>query len=417
MSFIDFYELELAEVAAGQVIPIPLFPIGEFKSAKYPKLSLTQALADELIANFEAGILGTAPVLDSSGRHDTTTPAAGWFKRLHMAPLTNGGDMLFGDCELTSLGAELLNAGAYKYDSVEIDAVTQNDTGKVVPNVFKSATLTNTPVLRMLPPVLEAGDAIKVALSEVTAAEPDPVAALCGRIDALLVELSDTMKGKAGVPVMRTMLREVAAKAGVHNLNASEVNDGDPAEPTNADSESDSQAAKDDEGQNVTLAEGDAATKGSDHMKSVALKLNLAEDADEATIEAAVDKLTQEKTDAVDKLAESEKAKHDGEVEAKLEAAVTLCEITPGERIALAEKDDAVRDSFLEARKGMKAIELGESGSGKSGIDDESDDPTAELDKASTKMAEERSIPYGEAMALVLSEDPALAARYANREI
>ena len=47
MSFIDHYELSLAErVAAGDIVPVPLFPIGEWKSAKYPKLSLTQALAD-----------------------------------------------------------------------------------------------------------------------------------------------------------------------------------------------------------------------------------------------------------------------------------------------------------------------------------------------------------------------------------
>jgi hypothetical protein len=419
--FLDLCQLQLAdEVKAGDVIPIPLFPIGEWKSAKYPKLSLTRQLADDLIANFEAGILGTEPVLDSSGRHDTSAPAAGWFKRLHLDPLKGGGEMLFGDCELTDLGAQALNEGLYKYDSIEIDSVTQNASGEVVPNVFKSATLTNTPVLRMLPPVLEAGDAIAVALSEVTAAEEDPVANLCDKIDALLGELSTTLKGKAGIPAIRTMMREVRTKAAAHSLSE---DDGNPAGTHPASSEPSSHPAKGDEGQPVALAEGDAATKGADSkMKTVIQKLNLDENAGEADVFAAVVKLSEERdsekarADTAElKLAETEKASSIAAFTVKLDEKIkTEATIAPGERehyMKLAERDVELAEGEI-AHRTHKVIDTTEHGSGKRGS--AGDDKRADVELAEKVRARisKDGCDYATATSLVLSEDPDLKTRY-----
>jgi hypothetical protein len=216
------------------------------------------------------------------------------------------------------------------------------------------------------------------------------------------------------------MLKEARAKAGAHLTE----DDGTPAELHPASSDASSQDAKGDEGQPVTLDEGHAAPKGVDHMNPKTLQaLKLAEGADEAAIEAAVVTLSEERdtavtraTDAELKLAEVEKATHDADVATRLDKAVELAEITPGERITLAEKDDAHRDAFLEARKGVKALTLGENGTGEKPTD--SDDVTVELDERAKKLLTEgRAADYGQAIGLALSDDAAFAARYNAREL
>ena len=58
------YRLRLAEkIEAGQTTPMMVFPIGDWHSAKYPDLALSEDLAHELIANFESGVLGREPIL------------------------------------------------------------------------------------------------------------------------------------------------------------------------------------------------------------------------------------------------------------------------------------------------------------------------------------------------------------------
>ncbi len=426
-AFIDFYELALADVKAGDVIPVPLFPIGDWKSAKYPSLPLTRDLADELIANFEAGILGTEPVLDSSGKHDTSAPAAAWFKRLHVEPTKDGGEMLFGDAELTDVGAEDLNAGRYKYDSVEIGPVVMNDSGETVPNVFRSATLTNTPVLRMLPPVLDAADVIAagepvtILCSEVTLADavPDPVAALCDKIDSLLAELSSALKGKAGIPAIRTMMREVSTKARAHALT--EDPDGNPVVPDPASSDGSSHPAKAGEGHPVTLDEGDPVPKGSDPMNPKLTKaLKLSEDATDEAVEAAVVQLAEDRDaekkradDAVAKLAEVEKSKRDAEVAAKLDELIAGGHVLPGQKdtwLQLAEDSPASFDAMAEQAKHAKSIELGETGDGSKPESEVS--PAEAIALKASEISETRKVDLAEATDIALAENPELKAAY-----
>lgn len=359
-------------VAAGDVIPFPLFPLGEWKSAKYPRLSLTRDLADELIANFEAGVLGTEPVLDSSGRHDTAEPAAGWYKRLYVAPTKDGGEMLFGDVALTALGAEQLNGGLYRYGSIEIGPVIDNASGAKTDNVFRSATLTNTPVLRMMPPVLDAADviaaseAVEVALAEISAVPP--------------------------------------------------ADDGDPAAPGSGCSDDRSLQAKADEGPAATLREDDAAMKGSDPMKTLIAVLKLAEDADEAAVRAAVVKLTDERDaertradDAEAKLADLAKAKRDAEVEARLAELIDGGNLLPAERESwakLAEDAPASFDLLTEQAKARKVVDLdehGTSGQGKPG--DAYADASVELAARAKARAAKDGLSYDTAMSLELAEN------------
>ena len=232
----ELYRLRLAEtIAAGDTTPMMVFPIGEWHSTIYQDLALTEDLANEMIANFEAGILGTEPVVDSSGKHDTSVPAAGWVKRVYLASYEEGdvtGLALWEDVKWTGFGAAMLSDDQYKYGSVEIGPVTLNDTGEKVENVLRSLTLTNTPVLRLMPGVKNAAEkqraVVTLSLSEVTlaAARIDPVAAILDDMDALAAKLDAALKGKLGMPAIRTMLKEVRTKASAHSLaEAGSTND------------------------------------------------------------------------------------------------------------------------------------------------------------------------------------------------
>ena len=223
------YRLRLVDVIrAGDVTPMMIFPIGEWHSQKYPDLPLTEDLATELIANFEAGVLGTEPVVDSSGRHDTSAPAAGWVKRVYLASYEEGdvaGLALWADVKWTALGAEMLTDEQYKYGSVEIGPVTMNDSGATFDSVLRSLTLTNTPVLRMMPGVEDAAEkqrsVVTLSLSELTlAGNPETAPGADGApseenpIDGLLTEFADwhgrlkgALKGSPGNSAVHTSIK------------------------------------------------------------------------------------------------------------------------------------------------------------------------------------------------------------------
>jgi len=418
MSLLDLYRLA-EEARAGERLPMMLFPFGEWKSAKYPKLPLTRELADELIANFEGGVLGTEPVVDSSGKHDESTQAAGWVKRLYVAATSDGGEALFADWEPTDLGAELLNSKRYAYNSVHIDSHIDNTTGGKTPNVLKGVSLTNTPVLRILPPVLEAGERIaaaepiEVALSELEAADDeDPVAELINDIDSLLAKLDERLKGKTGIRAMRTMLRETRSKASAHTMSTSLT-------------EPDIDATAEDVG--ISASEegvGQSSTQEEkEHMSELTEYLKLDEGADEPTILAEVKKVTEERDalvterdDLAAKLAEGEKADRVH----RLEAAIEATEVLPAEKdglLKLAESDAGSFDAILGARKGLRLVDTSEKGSGETPEDPkEYADASVELAEKAERLAEKDGIEFGEAMSRVLADDPALAERYLHRE-
>lgn len=495
----DLYKL--ADVAAGKPSPMMLFPIGDWTSDKYADLTLSQALADEVIANFEANVLRTKVPVDTN--HDPKSPANGWIDRLYMAPYEwqgLSGEALYADWTPNELGAALVNDGQFAYDSIDLaDYYTDPATGTKHDNVLKAVSLANRPVLRMMPGVRDAGDALKLAeprtfqLSEFTAAEPtpDPVTAILDDMDALAAKLDGVLKGKAGMPAMRTMLKEVRTKASAHALaEAGSTNDqrealeqalsdafgamheglyvedfgpdwvvfhtwsagmaeghyyrvdysgttfgqtveverdttyvpvidSSPAGAPATSSAALSEDAKAKEGKGKRLAEGDAAQKGVDPMKTVALKLNLAEDASEEIVLAEVVKLSDERDAAVAKLAEVEKAKRDAAIEATLTELVDGGHVLPGQKDAwtkLAEDSPESFAVFAVNAKKVKAIQLSEVGTSEGG-ESSTDDPTVELDNRAKKLAEERSIPYGDAMSMALAEDPALAGRYNAREL
>lgn len=427
--YLDAVRLALGDVTSGAVIPFPLFPIGEWKSAKYPELPLTRELAETLIANFDSGVLGTEPMVDSSGKHDTSSPAAAWLKRLYIAPTRDGGEMLMADGQLTEVGAQLLGGDLYKYLSVEIDAVTDNRTGVRTANVLKSATLTNTPVLRIMPAVLDAPEYV-VALAEIAPvdeelpeeegddsgeSEGDPVEEALDQLEELANRLDLLLKGQRGVPVVRTLMREVR-----HRVKSSrQCSETDTDAADDAQHEGSSEAVpgatgKVDEGQHVQAAEGQHS-ESEEPMKTVLNALQLSEAADEATVLAAVQQLISERDTATVKLAETEAAARTAAVAVVLDELVSGGHVAPGQReawAALAEHAPEQFDAMAEAARMSKVIDLSEHGAG-SAQSREYDDPSVELaERATAALAAGKAADIVAAQDLVLAEDSGLADRY-----
>lgn len=148
-------------------------------------------------------------------------------------------------------------------------------------------------------------------------------------------------------------------------------------------------------------------------MKSVALKLNLAEDADETLVLAEVVKLTDERDAAVAKIAAVEKAARDAEVEHLLSELVDGAHILPGQKEAWTKLAEDAPESFAvfaENAKKVKAIELGETGDGSQPAE-ESEDANTALAELAAKIAKDRDLELGAAMDVALAERPDLASR------
>ena len=399
----------LAEVVAGKPSPMMLFPVGDWRSEKYPKLSLPQELADAVIANFDADVMHRRVPVESVGSHDATSPAGGWLDRVYMAPFEwqgLSGEALYADWTPNERGAQIVNDGEYAYNSVELDSFIDPMTGDKSVNVLKAVALTNRPVLSFMPPVRDAGDSIKlaepveIALAEITlAAIPEFIKKSMrakwrkqnpGKDDA---EMPDNMKEDPD-----------ATKASV-----------------DASSEPASHDAKGDEGHNVALADGDADKKGGPIVDLKTLEtLKLSEGADESAVSAAVMALSEDRDTqkgraeaAEAKLAEEAKRIRSEAVERTLGELIEGGHITPGQKgemLLLAEDSPAGFDRAAEILKTSQAIVLGEVGTSQSGADEKpADVQLAERAKALHAAGKAASIALAQGM--VLAEDPALAER------
>jgi hypothetical protein len=313
----------------------------------------------------------------------------------------------------------MLTDEQYKYGSVEIGPVTMNDSGATFDSVLRSLTLTNTPVLRMMPGVKDAAEkqrtVVTLSLSELTlAGNPetapgaDTAPTADNPIDGLLADFADwhgklkaALKGTPGNSAVHTSIKACRDQLAqfCDGLKTSEEST-DPADRGAGLSEPDSRrptpGAKGDEGQPHAGARAPVAPKGADHhMITVIQKLNLAEDASEAIVLAEVTKLVERAETAEAKLAESEKAANAAAVKVRLDEALRLGEIDAAELTTLTEKDAVARDAFLEARKGVKHVDLTEHGQG-------SRDGKTELVEGGTVAGADKA--YAEALRTYMAE-------------
>ena len=173
MNIIDEYYI-LNDYGTSRVM---VFPIGKFKTSKYPELNLDRSKAEAVIENFNNKVLGaTEPFIDSSGRHDEGAPAAGWIKALAIKPWQKG-EALFAEVEWTNVGQRLVQDKLYKYLSPVLAPHTIPETGEKVFPVLRSMSLTNIPVLRMMPAIQasEREEFYEIACSELIELEQGTV--------------------------------------------------------------------------------------------------------------------------------------------------------------------------------------------------------------------------------------------------
>ena len=165
---------------------VPVLPIGEFKTAKYGKFSVTPEAAEEMVANFEANTLKTDVRFDIG---HSFAEAAGWIKSLaigtYVHPKT-GEEMpgLVAAVEWTEGGAQLLSDKQYRYVSAAFGDYKDEETGTVHKNVLQAVSLTNDPVMKMLPPLVALSDGLKDA-EHIVALGIEPKSGMRERIGAM----------------------------------------------------------------------------------------------------------------------------------------------------------------------------------------------------------------------------------------
>jgi phage I-like protein len=459
----DLYELSGDPITKRVMV----FPIGIWKTAKYPELPLTEEIADNIINNFDNKVLGaTEPFIDSSGKHDESSPAAGWIKSVYKDKW-EGGQALFADVEWTDIGEDSIKNKRYKYLSPVIASHTIPETGEKVPNVLRSMSLTNVPVLRMMPSIelADGEDSYSIALSELTPFEPSETAIeaattppkapagkvgpppqdanqepapdeaapgeeppaqlapeeLIGIITTAVQKLAVALKGKTGTPAMRSFFKEAMAKAAIHaSLSEEDI-------------------------EVVTAMADELRVDGKErNMKEVAKYFGLTEDASEAsvieaaeilknevealkeaqtTLETQLTEVSEDRDTARTELSELSAKEQSTRVELLLSEAIAQNRIlpadagdsdNPGWLRTLAEKDFETFETVLAAKQ-TKVVDLSEESSGgETPPVDETKNASQRLAVAAKKIASERGLKFAEALNVALSEDEVLRADYAD---
>lgn len=167
----------LSPVSDPQII----IAFGKWATAKYGELEFSPEYCQKIVDHFHAGVMGNrVPFVDVD--HDRGE-AQGWIKELSV-----GVDGLYASIEWTEPGVKKVAEKRYRYFSADIGPVKEIRTGEVFDPVLIALSLTNTPVLNILPDVklsdgLTAGDkGHKIGLSSVdsghghgTAGKPNEV--------------------------------------------------------------------------------------------------------------------------------------------------------------------------------------------------------------------------------------------------
>lgn len=147
--------------------------------------------------NFPAGAYAYVP--------DAASPST-WKLRLWATPTGGPDSGIVGDA-VAALGK------GFRGNTAKIPAADLAAVKAKVAAAWKKANADKS--VDEMPEVLKAAET-----------KTDPVAALCDKVDALLAEMNTQLKGKLGIPAIRTMLREVKAKASAHTLaEAGSTND------------------------------------------------------------------------------------------------------------------------------------------------------------------------------------------------
>jgi Mu-like prophage I protein. len=131
---------------------IPFFRLGTWVHPYYETLEITQRVFDDIIKNFESGVLGRKVFvrLGHDGYKETfgDAEAVGWVEEIRQE-----GDLLIAIATPASEDDEkLIEDGKYRYASAEYsDPGVDRETGNAVGALLSAIALTNEPFLTKLP--------------------------------------------------------------------------------------------------------------------------------------------------------------------------------------------------------------------------------------------------------------------------
>ena len=121
-------------------------------SLKERGVEITSQTLACIVDNFKAGVRGQDISIEynTHNNDDGENPAAAWIKELS---LDDEGNNLYAKVEYSPKAQEMIKDKEYKYVSVEIDPIYENEEGKMFNNVLLGATFTNRPAVKGLNPL------------------------------------------------------------------------------------------------------------------------------------------------------------------------------------------------------------------------------------------------------------------------
>ena len=127
---------------------------GTFTDPRYGRFSITQAMLNSFVTNFDAGVLGREVFIDRAHKPDDGAAAK-------LLSLSVDGDRLRADAAFTPFGVDLVKNRGFRYLSADyIEDYVDNEAGEHHGPTLLGAALTVRPVVRGLDPVeLEAARA------------------------------------------------------------------------------------------------------------------------------------------------------------------------------------------------------------------------------------------------------------------
>lgn len=366
----------LFELQENKSNRVQIAKVGTFNHEVYGKFSIKLSAMEQMRGNFNNNVrrqkLDGVPALPLDYKHAEKDIAAGWIKKLEIDKDENGVKALFADVEWTPRGAQKVRDREFAFISPSIVPVYKDrETGQTFNNVLRGATLTNIPFLRDMSAVNLLSEGRRVAFESLKLSGDKPD---INHNTGANMKLSEEFKAMSPKEKEK-FLADCGVKPEDKKLS-------EELESLKKDKEKSEDALKLSEDKIKTL---ETNLSGS---SAAGDKLKLAE-GEIGKLKTQVGSLT--KTMAEDKKkTEFDQMLSEGKV----------CE---------AQRNPFMENDIAGFAKNVQEVKLDESGKGDHG--DEAGNAEDKIDKlAEEKIAADKNLDYGDAVSLVLSENPKLAA-------
>ena len=141
---------------------VQLFRVGTFSHEKYGTFAITPKILSEMQKNFKSGVRGIDLAIDY--KHANDDIAAAWIKDVY---LSEDGNELWAKVDWTPKGKTVVGEKEFRYISPEFTlAYEDNETHAKFGPTLLGAGLTNRPTIKKMEPVIELTEVVKAAGSD-----------------------------------------------------------------------------------------------------------------------------------------------------------------------------------------------------------------------------------------------------------